>query len=128
MIQIQLLRTDGKEVIKQAALLDLQYRELGTSVHEGKNINPHFSIMDDFLCLNNSIYIPQSLKDKVFKSGHDSKVTGHFGTDTMMKLIYRNFYWPKMEDDIEDYCNTCDVCQRIKSPRHAKHRLLHTLE
>ena len=45
-----------------------------------------------------------------------------------MALISRNFYWPKMEDDVREYCSSYDICQKIKSPRHAKHGLLHPLE
>jgi len=45
-----------------------------------------------------------------------------------MELGSRNFYWPKMEDDVRKYCNECDNCQRTKAPRHAKHGLLHPLE
>jgi transposase InsO family protein len=33
-----------------------------------------------------------------------------------------------MDDDIRKYCSECDNCQRTKSPRHAKHGLLHPLE
>jgi len=33
-----------------------------------------------------------------------------------------------MEDDVRTYCSNCDNCQRTKSPRHAKHGLLHPLE
>jgi len=61
-------------------------------------------------------------------SEHDSKVAGHFGRDRTMELISRNFFWPKMEDDVRQYCNECDNCQPMKAPRHAKHGLLHPLE
>jgi hypothetical protein len=62
------------------------------------------------------------------KSEHDSKIAGHFGRDRTMELVSRNFYWPKMEDDVRKFCNECDNCQRTKAPSHAKHGLLHSLE
>jgi len=62
------------------------------------------------------------------KSEHDSKMAGDCGRDRTMELISRNIYWPKMEDDVRKYCSNCDICQRTKSPRHAKHGLLHPLE
>jgi len=55
-------------------------------------------------------------------------VAGHFGRVRTLELVSRNFYWPKMEDDIRKYCNECDHCQRTKAPRHAKHGLLLPLE
>jgi len=30
--------------------------------------------------------------------------------------------------DVRTYCSSCDVCQRTKSPRHAKNGLLHPFE
>ena len=33
-----------------------------------------------------------------------------------------------MERDIRKYCRECDICQRTKAPRHAKHGLLHPLQ
>jgi hypothetical protein len=33
-----------------------------------------------------------------------------------------------MERDVRKYFNECDICQRTKAPRHAKHGLLHPLE
>jgi IS30 family transposase len=33
-----------------------------------------------------------------------------------------------MERDIRKYCSECDICQRMKAPRHAMHSLLHPLE
>jgi len=64
----------------------------------------------------------------MMKSEHYSKIAGHFGRDRTMELVSRNFYWPKMEDDVRKFCNECDNCQRTKAPRHAKHGLLHPLE
>jgi hypothetical protein len=33
-----------------------------------------------------------------------------------------------MEDNVREYCNRCDSCQRTKIPGHATHGLLHSLE
>jgi hypothetical protein len=61
-------------------------------------------------------------------SQHNSKVAGHFGQKKTLQLISCNFYWPKMEDWINEYVCTCDTCQRMKSPQHAKFSLLQPLE
>jgi hypothetical protein len=62
------------------------------------------------------------------RSEHDSKIAGHFGRDRTIELISRKFFWPKNEDEVRQHYNECDNCQRTKSPRHAKHGLLHPLE
>jgi hypothetical protein len=66
--------------------------------------------------------------EKVMKSEHDSKIAGHFGRDRTLELISRNFFSPKTDDYVQQYCNECANCQRMKAPRHAKHGLLHPLE
>jgi hypothetical protein len=55
-------------------------------------------------------------------------VAGHFGRERTLELVTSNFYWTNMERNIRIYCNQCDICQTTKTPRHAKHGLLHPLE
>ena len=74
------------------------------------------------------LYAPKGFRKEILKQEHDSKIAGHFGRERTMELITRNFYWPKLEDEVRNYWNTCDSCQRTKSPRHVKHGLLHPLE
>jgi hypothetical protein len=62
------------------------------------------------------------------ESEHDSKVAGYFGQKKTLELITRNFYWPKMEEWINEYVQTCDTCQCMKSPYHAQFGLLQPLE
>ena len=42
---------------------------------------------------------------------HVSRVAGHMDMDKTMELVNRNFYWPAMANDIEDYVCTCKDCQ-----------------
>jgi hypothetical protein len=65
---------------------------------------------------------------EIAKSEHDSKVAGEIGQKKTLKLITRNFDRPKMEEWINVYVRTCDTCQCMKSPRHAKFGLLQPLE
>jgi len=127
-MEIELLLPEAKESIKEKARLDDRYRELCKQVTKGGNIDKRFTITDDLLCWKNRIYVPEGLRQRVIRSEHDSKVAGHFGRDRTMELLSRNFYWGNMERDVRKYCSECDICQRTKAPRHAKHGLLHPLE
>ena len=62
------------------------------------------------------------------ESEHDSQVAGHMGMDKTMEMIDRNFYWPEMVKDIEDFVRSCEDCQKNKAPRHRRHGTLHPLE
>jgi len=72
--------------------------------------------------------MPEGLRQRVTQSENNSKVAGLFGRERTLEQISQNFYWTNMERDVRKYCNECDTCQRMKSPRHAKYGLLHPLE
>jgi hypothetical protein len=48
------------------------------------------------------LWIPnnKNLIQNILESEYDTKVAGHIGQDKTIKLIRRNFWWPKMD------CNT----------------------
>ena len=55
-------------------------------------------------------------------------MAGHMVMDKTMELVDRNFYWPEMAKDIEDYIGSCEDCQKNKASRHKKHGTLHCFE
>src|SRR5437588_6061401 len=68
------------------------------------------------------------IKREILESEHDHPTAGHFGQKKTLEIISRNFYWPNMEETINEYVRTCDACQRNKSRRHAKYGLLQPLD
>jgi cell pole-organizing protein PopZ len=58
----------------------------------------------------------EEIRLQIAESEYDSKVAGHFRQKKTLELITRNFYWPEMEEWINEYVRTCDTCQRMKSP------------
>ena len=85
---------------------------------------------DGMLFRQGKVCIPSdpSLRKLIMESEHDSCVAGHMGMDKTMELVDRNFYWPEMSKDIEDYVRSCDDCQRNKASRHERHGALHPLK
>jgi hypothetical protein len=127
-IDVDQLLPEARERIKENAMLDEKYKELCKQVIKEGNIDKNCSITNDLLCWKNGIYVPQGIRQRIIQSEHDWKVAGHFGRERTLELIFRNFYWVNMERDISKYCSECDICQRTKALRHAKHGLLHLLE
>jgi hypothetical protein len=127
-IDVDQLLPEAKERIMEKAMLDDKYRELCKQVSRDGNIDKNFAMINDLLCWKNRIYVPEGIRKRIIQSEHDLKVAGHFGRERTLELMSRNFYWVNMERDIRKYCNECDICQRTKAPRHAKHGLLHPLE
>src|SRR5437588_6570513 len=70
----------------------------------------------------------EEIKREILESEHDHPTAGHFGQKKTLEIVSRNFYWPNMEETINEYVRTCDACQRNKSRRHAKYGLLQSLE
>ena len=44
---------------------------------------------------------------------HDD--VGHLGIERTTSLLKDRFYWPGMEDDIEEYIKTCPRCLKFKA-------------
>ena len=53
----------------------------------------------------------------VFENEYDTMVAGYMSMDKTLEMINRNFYWPRMAKDIQDYIGSCDDCQRNKASR-----------
>ena len=70
----------------------------------------------------------QGIRKEILELEHDHPTAGHLGQKKTLELVTRNFYWPKMDETINEYVRTCDACQRNKSRRHAKYGLLEPLD
>lgn len=60
--------------------------------------------------------VPRSVKNVVMRQSHESPYqTAHAGPEKLWAALSPRFYWPRMKVDIQQYCATCDVCQKTKS-------------
>jgi transposase InsO family protein len=112
------------EMVRKAGKGDTLYQQAMTSVKEP------LSVEDGVLYRKERMWIPddKELIKKVLESEHDAKIAGHFGQDKTIELIRRNFWWPKMDEQIIDYVRSCPQCQKDKAARHQKYGLLQPLE
>jgi len=71
------------------------------------------------------IYVPEddSLHGKVISLFHHNPESGHFGALKTAELASRDFYWPTLDATVRKYIAGCELCHRIKAPRHARHRV-----
>ena len=58
---------------------------------------------------------------------HDSHLAGHPGKDTMVGIILRRFFWPKLRDSVRQFIRNCDICGRATVWREAKAGFLRSL-
>jgi len=60
--------------------------------------------------------VPSHLRDVVLKKAHDSVYGAHQGRDKVIARLQSRCYWPKMNEAVAVHVQSCDVCQRTKSP------------
>ena len=113
---------------------DVLYCQIKSYLKDNHSSSPPINNIDDvkiddegFLLFNNLIYVPGSLRTRILELHHDSISVGHFGIKKTTELISRNFWWPKLSNDVTKFIKSCDVCCRNKVPRHKPYGLLSPL-
>lgn len=77
----------------------------------------------------NRIWVPdyEPLRTAIMQKIHDSSLTGHPGKDTMVGIILRRWFWPKLRESVRRFIRNCDVCGRSTVWREAKAGFLRSL-
>ena len=125
------LSTPLFELLLTAAAVDPLYQEMVKAFEEGlKNVGKAVTMEVGLLCVKGRWYVPSNkeVKNKILKAEHNSRIARHFGQFKTLERIKANFYWPKMDKEVEEYVRSCDSCQRNKATRHKKYALLDPLE
>src|SRR5205809_5630145 len=53
-------------------------------------------------------------RERILYNFHEDPLAGHFGFQETYRSISLKYYWPNMGNDIKEYVNSCDICQRRK--------------
>jgi len=86
---------------------------LGEEESDSKSVTNSSSTDESDQSLINSDKIIPATEPERIKLIQDAHAFGHFGRDAVFKqLINKNYYWPKMRNDIEIQLKECDVCTR----------------
>jgi transposase InsO family protein len=64
--------------------------------------------------------VPAQLRPMLIKYFQDSPLSGHLGMFKTWKKVSRQFYWPKLKEDVFQHVRTCDLCQRAKPTQDTK--------
>ena len=80
-------------------------------------IDPHSLKLHDHLWYKSNALVVvgnNSLKRGVIRLFHDLPSTGHPGIANTWTLISRDYWWPNMPQDVEEYVKGCTTCQANK--------------
>ena len=73
----------------------------------------------DLLWKKDKLYIPNNLQLKrdILYWHHDVPWCGHLGIQKTLELVKRQFWWPKIQEDVSEYIKSCHKCQLNKVDR-----------
>ncbi|GJT18787.1 RNA-directed DNA polymerase [Tanacetum coccineum] len=84
-----------------------------------------FSKLDGYLFKGAWLCIPLcSLREAIILDGHAGGLAGHFGRDKTLALLQEQFYWPKMERDVNRLLERFRTCHIAKT--HSSNAGLYT--
>ena len=64
---------------------------------------------------------------RILKACHNHLLAGHPGQTKTLELLRRNYFWPKMREDIITFVKSCITCGRAKARRHQPYSTLQQL-
>jgi len=119
-----------KDILDQEVRLALNSKSIkeydATDLHK----NGIWFIKNGLIYHNNRLYVPpvENLRLDILKKCHDSPIAGHPGTARTSSLVQCTFWWPRMLNDIKNYVQSCNACQRYKDIHKKPHGKLQPLE
>lgn len=89
-------------------------KELRPIFHEV--MTKHFGNMKLVECTKLVNNVKPDERDMIIRFSHEGK-TNHRGIQETLKRIKINYFWKSMKDDITNFINNCEICQRAKYNR-----------
>jgi hypothetical protein len=69
--------------------------------------------------------VPTSKRNLVKEEAHESPLgSAHISPERLWSKLSSKFYWRRMKKDMEDFCDSCDVCQKIKTRNFTRYGFL----
>ena len=69
----------------------------------------------------------ESIRAELLRRHYDDELAGHYGTEKTAELLTRKYYWEGLNKTVKKYMESCDICQRIKAPRHRPYGVMQSL-
>ena len=66
------------------------------------------------------LVLPTQCQKAVLQLAHEVPIAGHLGKHKSSKRILHRFHWPTLYKDVEDFCRSCQVCQRFSKQKVVK--------
>jgi len=121
--------------IQKASNVDNEIQDIKKKLDEGRKEMKGRALglcqwKDGLLSYQGKIWIPmdEGIGTTLIAKHHEPPQARHGGTAKTTELISRQYYWPKIREDITRFIKNCDRCQRTKVVRHPPYGLLQSHE
>jgi len=118
----------SKEIYYQQSQDPLILKFNTTTEKDNSSIPEGWSLIQDLWCYRGKIYIPPPLQQHVFRLLHSSPSAAHPGRDATLSNIQKDYYWPSLRNNVEEWIRNCDLCQRMKIRPKKKHGFLKPID
>ena len=98
------LNSCGHETFKWSQLYSFDsdfattYQLLAAGIPEA-----NFYLQDGLLFQLGHLCVPSSERANLIWESHYSQVVGHFSVETIVAVLHKYFYWPKLRQDVSKY-------------------------
>ncbi|GJZ78262.1 RNA-directed DNA polymerase [Tanacetum coccineum] len=117
------IRVQGFDSFHELYCDDPDFREIWSKCDNGPF--QQFSKLNGYLFKGAQLCIPLcSLREAIVLEGHAGGLAGHFWRDKTLALLREQFYWPKMERDVNRLLERCRTCHIAKT--HSSNAGLYT--
>ena len=128
------------EIWKAIKIRDSIGKEAFTEESQGNGDTPQvgeqglkwkkYTIKDGYLLYKGRVCVPDDddTRRQILFECHDSPSAGHPGIQKTYILLKRQFFWPGINKDVQNYVLKCQKCQVNKAERLKVGGLLHPLE
>jgi hypothetical protein len=86
---------------------------------------PGWEKIEDLIYYNGLIYVPRNeeLCDKIIGLHHNPPLLGHPRENRTQEIIERNYWWPRLSNQVSKYIKACETCQRTTVHRYKQGKL-----
>ncbi|GJV62961.1 RNA-directed DNA polymerase [Tanacetum coccineum] len=117
------IRVQGFDSFRGLYCNNPDFREIWSKCDNGPF--QQFSKLDGYLFKGARLCIPFcSLREAIVLEGHAGGLAGHSGRDKTLALLHEQFYWPRMERDVNRLLERCRTCHIAKT--HSSNASLYT--
>ena len=66
------------------------------------------------------LVLPKECRQKALELAHSIPLAGHLGRKKTYARLTQRFYWPSMLQDVAEFCQSCEACQKFCQRKPAR--------